>query len=422
MGVQHSGTKRKSKQDQEQEVRDADRRSGIVVSEGTKKDVIIVGAGASGLLCAIECGKRGRSVLVLDHAARTGSKIRISGGGRCNFTNLNVTAGHYFSRNSHFCKSALARFTPRDVLDLVEKYHVAYHEKEAGQLFCVKSSAAVISLLETECARFGVEIRLKCRVMDISHGRDFVVATDRETFRTESLIIATGGLSYPDLGASGFGHAVARQFGLKLVPPRPGLVPFLFASRDQKIFQELAGISLDTVVSCGTKRFRGNILFTHRGMSGPAALQASLAWNTGDLLTIDLLPDTDILGEFISRRRSRIEMHNLLAAYLPKRFAEVWCSQMTISKPLDQTSDRELKAIADGLHAWNLLPKGTEGYSTAEVTAGGVDTDELSSKTMEAKKVPGLYFIGEVVDVTGELGGYNLHWAWASGFAAGQVA
>ena len=392
------------------------------MSEGTRKDVIIIGAGASGLLCAIECGKRGRGVLVLDHARRTGSKIRISGGGRCNFTNLNVTAGHYFSRNSHFCKSALARFTPRDVLDLVEKHHIAYHEKEAGQLFCVKSSADIITLLEAECARVGVEIRLQCRVTDIHHGQDYMVATDQGAFRTQSLVIATGGLSYPDLGASGLGHAIGKQFGLKVVPPRPGLVPFLFAARDQKVFQGLAGISLDTAVSCGGKRFRGDLLFTHRGLSGPVALQASLYWTPGEPLLIDLVPDIDVLGEFMSRRRSKIEMRNLLAAYLPKRFAEAWCGQMTISKPLDQTSDRELKAIADGLHAWNVLPKRTEGYDTAEVTAGGVDTDELSSKTMEAKKVPGLYFIGEVVDVTGELGGYNLHWAWASGFAAGQVA
>lgn len=392
------------------------------MSEGTKKDVIIIGAGASGLLCAMECGKRGRSVLVLDHAARTGSKVRISGGGRCNFTNLHVTAGHYFSRNSHFCKSALARFTPRDVLDLVEKHHIAYQEKEAGRLFCVKSSADIIALLESECARLGVEIRLKCRVTDIGPGQNFTVASDQGAFRTESLVIATGGLSYPDLGASGLGHAVGKQFGLRVVPPRPGLVPFLFAARDQKVFQELAGISLDTAVTCGPKRFRGSLLFTHRGLSGPVALQASLYWTPGELLTIDLLPGTDILGEFMSRRRSRMELRNLLSAYLPKRFAEAWCDQMRISKPLDQTSDKELKAIADGLHAWNVLPKGTEGYATAEVTAGGVDTDELSSKTMEAKKVPGLYFIGEVVDVTGELGGYNLHWAWASGFAAGQVA
>jgi predicted Rossmann fold flavoprotein len=392
------------------------------VTEGIKKDVIIIGAGASGLLCAIECGKRGRQVLVLDHGRRTGSKIRISGGGRCNFTNLNVTAGHYVSRNSQFCKSALARFTPRDVLDLVEQHHIAYQEKEAGQLFCVKSSADIIALLEAECARSGVEIRLKCSVAEIGKGRGFMVATGQGTFQAGSLVIATGGLSYPDLGASGLGHAVAKQFGLRIVPPRPGLVPFLFATRDQKVFQELAGISLDAALSCGPKRFRGSLLFTHRGLSGPAALQASLFWTPGELISIDLLPDRDILGAFMAKRRSRIELRNLLASYLPKRLAEAWCDQMTISKPLDQTSDKELKAIAGGLHAWKVLPKGTEGYATAEVTAGGVDTGELSSKTMEARKVPGLYFIGEVVDVTGELGGYNLHWAWASGFAAGQVA
>ncbi len=392
------------------------------MTEGIKKDVIIIGAGASGLLCAIECGKRGRQVLVLDHGRRTGSKIRISGGGRCNFTNLNVTAGHYVSRNSQFCKSALARFTPRDVLDLVEQHHIAYQEKEAGQLFCVKSSADIIALLEAECARSGVEIRLKCSVAEIGKGRGFMVATGQGTFQAGSLVIATGGLSYPDLGASGLGHAVAKQFGLRIVPPRPGLVPFLFATRDQKVFQELAGISLDAALSCGPKRFRGSLLFTHRGLSGPAALQASLFWTPGELISIDLLPDRDILGAFMAKRRSRIELRNLLASYLPKRLAEAWCDQMTISKPLDQTSDKELKAIAGGLHAWKVLPKGTEGYATAEVTAGGVDTGELSSKTMEARKVPGLYFIGEVVDVTGELGGYNLHWAWASGFAAGQVA
>lgn len=392
------------------------------MNEGIRKDVIIIGAGASGLLCAAECGKRGRQVLVLDHARRTGSKIRISGGGRCNFTNQNVTAGHYVSRNSQFCRSALARFTPRNVLDLVEKHHILYQEKEAGQLFCARSSADIIALLEAECARSGVEIRLKCAVTETGKGRDFTVATDQGAFQAESLVIATGGLSYPDLGASGLGHAIAGQFGLKIVPPRPGLVPFLFAARDQKVFHELAGISLDAAVSCGPKRFRGSLLFTHRGLSGPVALQASLSWMPGDLLTIDLLPDRDILGAFMAKRRSRIELRNLLASYLPKRFAEAWCDQMKISKPLDQTSDKELKAIAEGLHAWKVLPKGTEGYATAEVTAGGVDTDELSSKTMEARKVPGLYFIGEVVDVTGELGGYNLHWAWASGFAAGQVA
>jgi hypothetical protein len=388
----------------------------------THKDVIIVGAGASGLLCAMECARRGRSVLVLDHAERTGSKIRISGGGRCNFTNLNVTAGHYVSRNPHFCKSALARFTPRDVLSLIEKHHIAYYEKEAGQLFCVRSSRDIILMLEEECGNAGVEVLLKCRVTDISRAEIFSVATSRGVYTAGSLVVATGGLSYASLGASGFGYDVARQFGLKVTQVRPALVPFVLSGHDLNIFRELAGVSLDAALSCGGKTCRGGILFTHRGLSGPAALQASLYWEPGTALRIDLLPGTDIFGVFVSRRQSKIEMHNLLAEFFPKRFAQAWCGHLLRSKPINQTSDRELKEIAHMLHAWELIPKGTEGYKTAEVTAGGVDTDELSSKTMEAKKARGLYFIGEVVDVAGELGGYNLHWAWASGYVAGQFA
>ena len=386
------------------------------------KDVIIVGAGASGLMCAMECAKRGRSVLVLEHAERTGSKIRVSGGGRCNFTNLNVTADHYASRNPHFCKSALARFTARDILSLIGKHHIAYYEKEAGQLFCVRSSRDIISMLEKECGNAGVEILLKCRVTDISRMEIFSVATSRGVFTADSLVVATGGLSYANLGASGFGHDVARQFGLKVMPVRPALVPFVLSSHDLNIFRELAGVSLEAALSCGRKTCRGSILFTHRGLSGPAALQASLYWEPGTALKIDLLPGTDIFGVFVSRRQSKIEMHNLLAEFFPKRFAQAWCDHLLRSKPINQTSDRELKEIAQMLHAWELIPKGTEGYTTAEVTAGGVDTDELSSKTMEAKKARGLYFIGEVVDVAGELGGYNLHWAWASGYVAGQFA
>ena len=396
----------------------------ISLSEGAvnKKDVIIIGAGASGLLCAIECGKRGRSVLVLDHVERTGSKIRISGGGRSNFTNLNVTADHYFSNNLYFCKSALARFTPRDFLSLVEKHHIAYYEKEAGQIFCVKSSHDIIDMLETECKNAGVETLLSCRVTDVKRGECFLVTTAEGVFSSKSLIIATGGLSYGKLGASGFGHDIARQFRIKVTQLRPALVPFVFAGEDQKVFKGLAGISLQAVVSCGAKRFRGNILFTHRGLSGPAALQASLYWNPKEPLTIDLLPDTGVFEIFLSRRQSKMEMPNLLAQYLPKRFAQTWCDYKMIAKPLNETSDKELKEVAQHLHAWKIIPKGVEGYETAEVTVGGVNTDELSSKTMEAKKVAGLYFVGEVVDVTGELGGYNLHWAWASGYAAGQYA
>ncbi len=392
------------------------------VSADVKKDVLVIGAGASGLLCAVECGKRGRTVLVIDHAERTCSKIRISGGGRSNFTNLNVTPDHYLSRNPHFCKSALARFTPRDVLSLIEKHRIAYYEKEAGQIFCVKSSRDIIALLERECVGAGVEIRVKCGVTDVRKTKDFVITTNAGIFRSESLVIATGGLSYSNLGASGFGHAVARQFGLKVTQLRPALVPFVFQGQDQKIFQGLAGSSLDAAITCKRKRFRGNILFTHRGLSGPAALQASLFRDPGEPLMIDLLPGTDILSVFLSKRQSKMEMHNLLAAYLPKRFAQTWCELGVRSKPVNQCSDKELREIAKELHAWEVIPKGTEGYETAEVTAGGVDTDEISSKTMEAKSVPGLYFIGEVVDVTGELGGYNLHWAWSSGYAAGQYA
>lgn len=387
-----------------------------------KKDVIILGAGASGLLCAIECGKRRRSVLVIDHAERMGSKIRVSGGGRCNFTNLNAGPDHYFSHNPHFCKSALARFTPRDVLSLVEKHHVAYYEKEAGQMFCVKSAREIMTALEQECGQVGVAIRLMCRVSDISHAGKFTVTTNDGVFSSESLVIATGGLSYSRLGASGFGHDVARRFKLKVTQIRPALVPFVFPGSDQKVFKGLAGIAFDTAVSIGQKKFHGNILFTHRGLSGPAALQASLYWEPGDPLVIDLLPALDIHGVCLSARQSRMEMHTLLAGHFPKRFAQVWCDHMITSKPVNQYSDKELKEIAEGIHNWKIIPRGTEGYDVAEVTAGGVNTDELSSKTMEAKKVEGLYFIGEVVDVTGELGGYNLHWAWSSGYAAGQFA
>ncbi len=392
------------------------------VSIDAKKDVIIIGAGASGLLCAIECGKRGRSVLVVDHSERTGSKIRISGGGRSNFTNLNLTADHYLSQNPHFCRSALARFAPRDILSLVEKYHIAYYEKEAGQMFCVKSSREIITALEQECGRAGVEIRLTCRVSDISHAGVFTVTTSEGVFLSDSLVIATGGLSYSKLGATGFGHEVARKFKLKVTQVRPALVPFVFQGSEQKVFKGLAGIAFDTAVSIGRKKFRGNILFTHRGLSGPAALQASLYWEPGEPLLIDLLPALDIHGVFLSARQSKMEVHTLLAGHLPKRLVQTWCDHMIISKPINQCSDKKLKEIAEGLHVWQIIPKGTEGYDNAEVTAGGVNTDELSSKTMEAKKAPGLYFVGEVVDVTGELGGYNLHWAWVSGYAAGQFA
>lgn len=387
-----------------------------------KKDIIIIGAGAAGLMCAIECGKRGRSVLLMDHAERTGSKIRVSGGGRCNFTNLNLTADHYLSANPHFCKSALARFTPRDILSLVEKHHIAYYEKEAGQMFCVKSARDIITMLERECGEAGVELGLTCRVTDIGHVGHYTVTTSEGVFSSDSLVIATGGLSYVKLGASNFGYEVARKFKLKVTQVRPALVPFVFSGSEQKVFKGLAGIAFDTIVSIGKKRFHGNILFTHRGLSGPAALQASLYWEPGDPLLIDLLPGVDIHDIFLSARQSRMELQTLLAGHLPRRFAQTWRDHLISSKPINHYSDKELKELAEGLHAWKISPKGTEGYDVAEVTAGGVNAQELSSKTMEAKKASGLYFIGEVVDVTGLPGGYNLHWAWASGYAAGQFA
>lgn len=391
-------------------------------TDPVKKDVIVIGAGASGLMCAAECGKRGRSVLVLDHAERMGSKVLISGGGRCNFTNLNVTAGHYLSENPHFCKSALARFTPQDMLSLVRKEGIPYYEKEAGQLFCVKSSRDILALLRHECDRANVEPLLACRVTKIQKTGAFLVATDRGTFESASLVIATGGLSYPGLGASGFGHSIARQFGLRVTEVKPALVPLSFSGRDQKIFRDLAGISLDSSVECGGSRFRGNLLFTHRGVSGPAILQASLYWKPGMPVLVDLLPDIDLPSAFSAKRQSTMEMRTLLNQFFPKRFAQTWCDLYATSKPVAQYSDRELALIANQLHSWRIRPNATEGYKSAEVTAGGVDTGELSSKTMESKKAPGLYFIGEVLDVTGHLGGYNLHWAWASGHAAGQYA
>ena len=391
-------------------------------SDMVKKDVIVIGAGASGLMCAAECGKRGRSVLVLDHAERMGSKILISGGGRCNFTNLNVTDQHYLSENPHFCKSALARFTPQDILSLVRKEGIPYYEKEAGQLFCVKSSRDILGMLRHECDRAGVEPLLACRVTEIQKTGAFLVATDQGTFQSVSLVIATGGLSYPGLGASGFGHGIARQFGLRVTEVKPALVPLVFSGRDQKVFRDLAGISLDSLVECGGARFRGNVLFTHRGVSGPAILQASLYWKPGIPVLIDLLPEIDIPEAFNAKRQSTMEMRTLLNQFFPKRFVQTWCDLYVTSKPIAQYSDRELLLIANQLHSWTIRPSATEGYKNAEVTVGGVDTVELSSKTMESKKVPGLYFIGEVQDVTGHLGGYNLHWAWASGHAAGQYA
>ena len=361
-------------------------------------------------------------MLLLDHADRVCSKVLVSGGGRCNFTNLNVTADHYLSANPHFCRSALARFTPHDMVGLLKKHRISYYEKEAGQLFCAKSSHDIVNMLMNECSSAGVQILLKTAITGISKEQSFKVVTGRGDFSSESLVIATGGLSYENLGASGFGHAVARQFGLKVRELKPGLVPFTFSPNDRTSFKDLAGISLDTAVKVEDTHFRGNVLFTHRGLSGPAALQASSYWKKGTPIMINLFPDSDIKAVLLAERSSRMELKTLLNRFFPKRFAETWCDLFAQSKPMLQYSDKDLRAIAEQLHTWEIKPQATEGYTNAEVTTGGVDTEEISSKTMEANRIAGLYFVGEVLDVTGQLGGYNLHWAWASGHAAGQFA
>ncbi len=389
------------------------------------RDVVIIGAGASGLLCAIEAGKRRRAVMVLDHAKGIGNKIRISGGTHCNFTNWNTHYGNYISNNPDFCKSALARFTPYDFIAMMKEHGIPYDEKEEGQLFCKGSSREIIKMLQEECHEAGVELHLNCQITGIKaegemrEGR-FTLATNHGALESESLVIATGGLSYPDLGATDMGYRIARQFGLKVTPLRPALVPFILTANDLQNFRELSGISIDAEVSCNSRHFRGAILFTDRGISGPAILQISSYWDRDDSITINLLPEMDVYERLMARRRGRVEMKNLLSACFPKRFADKWCEKYLQSKPINQYTDKELKAIAHQIHHWTIRPAGTGGYKKAEVTLGGVDTDELSSKTMESKRVPGLYFIGEVVDVTGQLGGYNLHWAWASGYVAGQ--
>jgi predicted Rossmann fold flavoprotein len=385
-----------------------------------ERDCIVVGAGAAGLFCAIEAGRRGRKVLVLEHAERVGKKISISGGGRCNFTNIYTTAENYISANPHFCKSALARYTPSDFISLVEKHRIKYHEKKLGQLFCDGSSQQIIDMLLDECGRAGAEILCGCRVSSVYRGDVFRLETDRGAFAAPSLVIATGGLSIPTLGATAFGYSLARQFGLKIEEPRPALVPFTLTPEVREQLSPLSGVSLSAIVSCRDKEFRENILITHRGLSGPAVLQISSYWRPGETISINLLPDEDVFDTLKRHQNSGVELANLLAQRLPRRFALAWCELYADSKPLKQYTVEELDEIARKVHHMQVTPAGTEGFRKAEVTAGGVSTSELSSQTMEARRAPGLYFIGEVVDVTGQLGGYNFQWAWASGYAAGQ--
>lgn len=391
-----------------------------------KVDVLIIGAGAAGLMCAIAAGQRGRRVLLVDHANKVGKKILMSGGGRCNFTNTGVTPANYLSANPHFAKSALARYTPWDFIALVEKHRIAYHEKELGQLFCDDSSKQIVRMLLNECAAAGVTVEADCGVQRVRKTPEgFSVRTARGEVHAESLVVASGGLSIPSMGATGFGYDLARQFGHQVLPTRAGLVPLTLSGKHQEHYQDLAGVALPIAeTSVGKRAFRAGLLFTHRGISGPSILQISSYWQPGDDLRIDLLPELDVGVHLIQQRAERplAELKTVLGDVLPKRLAQRLCEQWLESRPIRQYRENELIQIGEQLKAWPITASGTEGYRTAEVTLGGVDTDGLSSSTMQSKLVPGLYFIGEVVDVTGWLGGYNFQWAWASGQAAGSVA
>jgi predicted Rossmann fold flavoprotein len=388
-------------------------------------DAVVVGAGAAGLMCAMEAGRRGRRVVLLEHNPQIGRKILISGGGRRNFTNRHATADHFVSRNPHFAKSALARFTPRDFVDMVERHRIPYHEKTLGQLFCDRAAADILGMLAAECAAAGVRILTACTVSQVgaTPGAGFAVETSSGTFQSAALVISSGGLSIPKMGATSFGYAVARQFGLRIVECHPALVPLAFGAADRERFAGLAGVSTEVTARASGPPFREKLLFTHRGLSGPAILQASSYWRDGESVAIDLLPSVDFAAALAACHAAdaRTEVRTVLARYLPKRLADRWCQLQGISKSVIALSDREVAALAADLHAWRVQPAGTEGYDKAEVTSGGVDTRELSSKTMECRTVPGLYFIGEVVDVTGQLGGFNFQWAWASGAAAGRA-
>ena len=394
---------------------------------GTERyDVVIVGAGAAGLMCAAEAGKRGRRVLVLEHADRVGKKILISGGGRCNFTNRSAIPEDFLSQNPFFCISAMTRYIPQDFIDLVEKHRIRYHEKKLGQLFCDGSSQEIVRMLMEECEKAGVAIRLRCEVTGIRQntGQDtlFSTETDLGAVTSSTLVMATGGPSIPQMGATRFSHETAAQFGLKITPGRPGLVPFTFKGQDLEFCRSLAGLSIPCVVSCNGASFEENLLFTHKGISGPAVLQISSYWRDGEPIQVDLLPSFDLVSNLKEQQVSRpkAELATILSSLLPRNFAKAMCETYLSNQPINRLTTSGLDTVAEALKAWTISPSGTEGYRKAEVAVGGVDTNGLSSKTMEAVKAPGLFFIGEAVDVTGPLGGYNFQWAWASGFCAGQ--
>lgn len=383
-----------------------------------KYDAIIIGGGAAGLFCAITAGRRGRRVLVIEHNPQVGRKIILSGGGRCNFTNLSVTAENFVSENPHFAKSALAGYTPQDFVRLVKKHKIQFYEKKLGQLFCRDSSRLIVEMLKAECRAASVEIRTNCTVRDVTRENNFAVETDQGTITTEKLVVASGGLSFKKIGASDLGYRIAAQFDLDIVETRPSLVGLVLEAENYK---RLAGVSIDAVVRSGKREFRENILFTHRGMSGPAILQISNYWERSAPVLIDLLPATDVVALLLKNRDSRKRLANFLSLEMPQRFSTDFVAAKLPDKPINQLTDREIDAVAALLKGWQVKFRDTEGYDRAEVTLGGVSTEELSSKTLEAKRSAGLYFIGEVVDVTGWLGGYNFQWAWSSGFAAGNA-
>ena len=384
-------------------------------------DVIVIGGGGSGLFCAFTAANRGKSVLLLEHNERIGKKIEISGGGRCNFTNINASAENYISGNKDFCKSALARYTPWDFISLVEKHGISYHEKKLGQQFCDGSSRQIISMLESECRDAGVRILCNASVQEVRKSEQFHVRTSQGTFRSNALVIATGGLSFPKLGASDLGYRIARSFDIALTELKPGLVPLTFQPTERSFYEPLAGVSLPVRIRSGNRSFEEAMLFTHRGISGPAILQISSYWDESSPLSIDLLPEKPETELVAGATRSGSTPLQMLSKVWPKRFAESWCERHAPEKPFARCSKEEIESLNESLHDWKQSYAGSEGYPKAEVTRGGVDTGELSSKTMEARKVPGLYFIGEVVDVTGWLGGYNFQWAWASAHAAGTA-
>ena len=387
-------------------------------------DVVIVGAGAAGLMCAIEAGKRGRRVIVLDHANKPGKKILMSGGGRCNFTNYSIEPENFISENPHFCKSALSRYTQWDFMGLIEQYKIPFHERSHGQLFCNDSAKDILNMLLAECKKAGATIHLNCKIQAINKQAEqcFQIETERQSLQCQSLVIATGGLSIPKMGATAFGYQLAQQFAIPVIPVKPALVPFTLQPEDKEKYSPLSGIAVACQVASKNQSFKENVLFTHRGLSGPAILQISSYWQAGEMLNINFLPGLDMVKILRQKRAEKIknQLKNILAEYLPKRLIEALINKKYWAISIQDISNQDIDEIAQALQNWQIKPNGTEGYRTAEVTLGGVDCATISSKTMQSNQVEDLYFIGEVLDVTGWLGGYNFQWAWSSGWCAGQ--